>query len=73
MQEALGELASTDCGCREQWRDRTSEPPERPLADRVLEAYRDLAREHGLADWWAGHSAALEKELRAERPEPGHG
>jgi hypothetical protein len=66
--EPLEELVAMECRCKERWREEVTRAPEKPLADRVLEAYALLAREHGLADRWERDSAEVEVELRATLP-----
>lgn len=67
--EPLEKLVAVDCRCKEQWRARSARVPDRPLADRVFEAYGLLARRHGLLDWWDRNAARLEAELHATQPE----
>jgi radical SAM enzyme (TIGR01210 family) len=66
--EPLEELLAVDCRCKDLWREDLARVPDGPLAGRVLEAYRALAREHGFEEWWDRHAARLETELRATRP-----
>jgi radical SAM enzyme (TIGR01210 family) len=55
----IEELRRSPCACREEWRARVAAPPERPLFDRVTDAYRTIGEEVVGHEWWSPRAGRL--------------